>query len=255
VAKRFHETGIWNQDWFLELPYEYKFLWFYIKDTCDHAGIWKPNIKFIEFISEKKLDMKKSIEIFNSDKERIQILPNKRWFILDFISFQYGPKLNPNNRVHQSVINLLHTNEVNLTSIRGLIDLKDRVKDKDKDKDKDSVNILPKPKKSLFNPDKEYKDYGSQDLLGYFCNQYEEIYKIRYMCNFGKDGKIFKELLDLYKDPVLVVDAVDILFEESLNEESWVAGKVSVGVFKTQINKIMIKLREDLIHANKKGSV
>ena len=112
-----------------------------------------------------------------------------------------------------------------------------------------------KPKRALFDPDKAYQDYCSQDLLGYFCNQYEKIYKIRYMCNFGKDGKIFKELLALYKDPTMVVDAVDIFFEEASKEGSWIADKVTIGVFKTQINKIMIKLREDLIHANKKGSV
>lgn len=137
MSKRFHDTEIWKQDWFLEMPYEYKLLWFYVKDTCDHAGIWKPNTKFVEFIAQKPIDLKIAYSLFNSDKDRIDILPNSRWLISEFIPFQYGNHLNPNNRVHQSVLELLNVNEVKLTSIRGLIDLKDRVKDKDKDKDKD----------------------------------------------------------------------------------------------------------------------
>ena len=145
MSKRFHDTEIWKQDWFLELPYEYKFLWWYIKDTCNHAGIWKPNTKFIEFVSEKPIDLKKAASLFNSDKGRVEILSNGRWLIPDFIAFQYGPHLNPNNRVHLSVLGLLEANEVNLTSIRGLLDLKDRVKDKDKDKDKD-IQITASPK-------------------------------------------------------------------------------------------------------------
>jgi hypothetical protein len=135
MSKRFHDTEIWKQDWFLELPYEYMLLWLYIKDTCDHAGIWKPNKRFIEFISGKTIDLKKAIEFFNGNKGRIEILSNGRWLIPDFISFQYGHKLNPENRVHSSILAVLEKNEVNLTSIRGLLEVKDRVKDKDKDKD------------------------------------------------------------------------------------------------------------------------
>lgn len=141
MAKRFHDTEIWKQDWFLELPYEYMLLWFYIKDTCDHAGIWKPNKRFIEFISGKTIDLKKAIELFNGNKGRLEILPNGRWLIPDFISFQYGHKLNPENRVHASILEVLKTNGVNLTSIRGLIEVRQGVKDKDKDKDKDIYNI------------------------------------------------------------------------------------------------------------------
>ena len=54
-----------------------------------------------------------------------------------FIPFQYGTILNENNRVHRSIIELLKLNEVNLGSIKPLIEIIQGVKDKDKDKDKD----------------------------------------------------------------------------------------------------------------------
>ena len=133
MVKRFHDTEIWKQDWFLEIENEYRTLWLYIKDTCDHAGIWKPEKKFVEFITGKPMNLETALKTFNNGKERVKILPNGRWLLPDFISFQYGGSLNPDNRVHKSILKLLDVNEVKLTSIRGLIDPKDSPKDKDKD--------------------------------------------------------------------------------------------------------------------------
>lgn len=142
MSKRFHDTEIWKQDWFLELSYEYMLLWLYIKDTCDHAGIWKPNKRFIEFISGKPIDLKKAVELFNATKNRIEILSNGRWLIPDFIAFQYGNHLNVENRVHASIVEVLENNGVPLTSLRGLVEDNDRVKDKAKDKDKKIKMVL-----------------------------------------------------------------------------------------------------------------
>jgi hypothetical protein len=85
--------------------------------------------------------LKKVLELFNNDKERIVIVNGGRWFLTGFIPFQYGMVLNPNNRLHASILLLLEKNGVKLTSIRPQIEVKDRVKDKDKDKDKD-ISIL-----------------------------------------------------------------------------------------------------------------
>ncbi len=104
MPKRFHDTEIWNEDWYLEMPIEYMKLWDYIKDTCDHAGIWRPNKKRFELLIKRYIDLEIALRYFNAGKERIQILSNGRWFILDFIVFQYGSSLNLNNSVHRSVI-------------------------------------------------------------------------------------------------------------------------------------------------------
>ena len=123
MAKRFHDTGIWSQDWYADMPLEYMMLWNYIKDNCCHAGIWKPNKKFIEYIIGKPIDLKKALELFNNGKSRVRVLKNGRWFIEDFIVFQYGPHLNGNNHMHVSIAKILADNEIKLTSIRGLEDL------------------------------------------------------------------------------------------------------------------------------------
>jgi len=161
--KRFHDTEIWEEDWFIALDRDYRDLWIYIKDKCDHAGIWRPNVVMFNKLYGCATDINQALEIFNRDrekgKERVIALSNGKWFLCQFIPFQYGQVLNPKNRVHASILALLKVNEVNLTSIRPQVEVNetsnrpqddlnltsnrpqlevnDRVKDKDKDKDKD----------------------------------------------------------------------------------------------------------------------
>ena len=135
MGKRFHDSGLWNEDWFIDLSIEHKLFYQYIIDNCDYAGIWKPNIKHFEFILGSKCPLNEFIEALNRDKRRIIKLSNDRYFICRFIPYQYVTVLNLNNRVHLSICNSLILNKIPLTSIRPQIEVKDRVKDKDKDKD------------------------------------------------------------------------------------------------------------------------
>ncbi len=141
MAKRFFATEIWEEDWFLEMPLEYKLFWFYMLAACDHAGLFKVNLRSFCGLNEVKLSSKTALEHFNNGKIRIRVVSESIWLIEDFFVFQYGPGFNPNNRMHESIENLYVKNKIELTSIRGLKDLKDRVKDKDKDKDKDIDTI------------------------------------------------------------------------------------------------------------------
>jgi len=135
MAKRFSETEIWNEDWFLEMPNEYKLFWFYMLAKCDHAGMFKVNLRSFRGLIEGNLTSTEALSHFNNGKERIRVLSENLWYIEDFIVYQYGTTLNLNNRLHESIANVLAKQDLKLTSIRGLKDLKDRVKDKDKDKE------------------------------------------------------------------------------------------------------------------------
>jgi len=137
MAKRFTSTEIWGEDWFLDMPIEYKLFWFYILSECDFAGLFKINIKQFCAINEVKIDIDKALEFFNRGKQRIRKVNGSMWLIEDFFNFQYGQNLNLNNRVHRGIEEVYLRNGVKLDSIRGLNEVKDRVKDKDKEKDKD----------------------------------------------------------------------------------------------------------------------
>jgi len=169
MAKRFTQTDIWNEDWFLDMPKEYKLFWFYLKDQCNHAGIWRPNLKLFEAMIETKIKLELALNYFNNNKERIQVLSSGRWFILDFFVFQYGQTFNPLNRVHSSIQDIYNQEGIIMTSIRGLIDLKDGVKDKDKDKDKYKKKI----KNYVYN-----EFYDEQLKISERNSEYEKFIKI-----------------------------------------------------------------------------
>lgn len=135
MAKRFTATEIWDEDWFLDMPNEYKLFWFYLLATCDHAGLFKVNLRSFCGLNGVKLSSTKALEYFNTGKQRIRVLKENIWLVEDFFVFQYGVNFNLKNRVHNSILELYSKLGVNLRSIRGLIEVTNGVKDKDKDKD------------------------------------------------------------------------------------------------------------------------
>lgn len=104
MAKRFTDTGKWKKGLLRSLPPYVKLLWLYIIDECDHAGIWNVEWEVMELRLGIKIDRDETINFL---AEKIQVFDGgQKWFIPDFISFQYGV-LNPTNRVHKSILELL----------------------------------------------------------------------------------------------------------------------------------------------------
>lgn len=131
MAKRFTDNEKWKKRFFRDLPMEYKLLWIYILDDCNHAGIWDVDLEVAGIrIGYKHFDLESVAATFY---EQIVVFKDgDKWFIPDFICFQYGV-LNPNSRVHQSVIQLLER-----------YDLYEACRDCD------YIEEKPKPKKKRF---------------------------------------------------------------------------------------------------------
>jgi hypothetical protein len=163
MAKRFTDTDKWKQAFLRGLKAPYKLLWLYLQDDCNHAGIWDVDIEVAQVrTGEKKLTIEGALQEFDG---AITVFDNgQKWFIPDFIEFQYG-ELNPENRAHNSVIKLLLKydliNEEGaikplVSPLKGAID-KDKVRDMDKDKVKEKT----RDKKST---DMLFKDSPEFDL-------------------------------------------------------------------------------------------
>jgi len=135
MAKRMTDTNKWRKPFIRGLEGSYKLFWFYLLDDCDHAGIWIVDMEVAEIRVGESLNIEKAKKIF---KDRISIFDNgERWFIPDFVEFQYG-ELKEVNRAHNSVINTLKKYNL-LNKNKGLIRPLQGAKDKDKDKDKVKV--------------------------------------------------------------------------------------------------------------------
>ena len=178
MAKRFHETEVWSQDWFIEMDIEYRILWFWVVDKCNHAGIWKPNRKMFEVMNNLKVDLDAALASFNNNKERVIVTSKGNWFLPDFFVFQYGVVFNIANRLHKSIYTSMYQEDIELTSIRGLKEVKmtssrgqgdhtEGLKDKDKDKDKDKElnNSTVTELSVVNNGEKKFSENGHSEKM------------------------------------------------------------------------------------------
>jgi len=104
MAKRFTDNTKWKR-WFRDLNDKYKILWLWLHDYCDHAGVWEVDFENAEHFTGHKYDYKKVLDVFGD--KIIETYDDKIWFITDFPELQYGVYLNPKNRTHNSVIEIL----------------------------------------------------------------------------------------------------------------------------------------------------
>lgn len=119
MANRLTDTDIWEQDWYAELPPKYKLFWNYIKDKCDNSGVWRPNKIMAQILIGEKIDEKEFLNLVNLDKERIRILPSKRWFLKDYFQFQYGRVFAPKSQVHRGALRSLVSNGIHISEVLG----------------------------------------------------------------------------------------------------------------------------------------
>jgi len=182
MAKRFRDTGIWDEDWYMSLSGNYMLFWDYICDKCDYAGILRPNKAVFEKLTTFNINLTEFLGYVNSDKERILVLPNGRWFLTGFIVFQYFKKepcvLSMSNHFHRSIIEQLEKNVVPYKSGCYGFEVKEGAKvgahlppkDKDKDKDKDINTSLSSSLKEE-SEGKTWKDdfsiYQAEEQVAY----------------------------------------------------------------------------------------
>ena len=142
MAKRMTDTDKWKKRFVRELIPQHKLLWFYILDDCNHAGIWEVDIDVASIRVGFDLSQDDLPSLFGT--KVISFDNGDKWFIPDFIDYQYG-ELNQNSNVHKSVINLLKK-----YNLEGYLKGSQRVESTLKDKDTDIVIVKEKPKAKRF---------------------------------------------------------------------------------------------------------
>lgn len=137
MSKRFTDNAMWNKKWFRALSASEKCAWYYIKDECDNVGVWVPDFDLAEFQIGESVDWE---NLPGKTNGNIEVLPNGKWFLVDFCAFQYGTlKSDPKNKPHQSYLKLLDyhglTDRVSIDYEKPINTHKDKDKDQDTDKD------------------------------------------------------------------------------------------------------------------------
>ena len=234
MSKRFTDTNKWRKGFVRGLQGAYKLLWLYIIDECDHAGIWHVEIDVAELRIGMKISTEDAIKEF--DNHIVIFDGGNKWFIPDFIDFQYGT-LNPENRAHKSVLDLLEKYK-----IKGLVRPLQGCKDMDmvKAMDMDMVKV---------------------DFIGLILIEFQEVYKllrnVEYeITNVGKERSAAGKLLNIYKKNVPDKNSEETLsdlrlyFEKCINiSDPWLYNNMSLSMIASKFNEIRTILR----HGNKQG--
>ena len=156
MAKRFTETELWKtQRWFRKLKPNHKLAFCYIKDMCNHSGMWKIScLDLIDDLCLDNFDIKDFIDCVNADfdsvtgekivKNRLLIVKNNYLWITGFIQFQYegkDKKVSLSAPVRTALLFLKHIDLLDESISKGYITLKEELSEgwqapKDKDRDK-----------------------------------------------------------------------------------------------------------------------
>lgn len=152
MAKRFTDTEMWDKEWYMNLSLTEKLLTRLVRDKCDVAGIYTPNMALLSTYLGVKVTID---DILNIDGGNQFIkLQNGKIYCAGFIEFQYGNNLNPKSKIHAKVLTILDTNNIEdfahiednyakysndyyIESCRVLHTLQDKDKDKEEDKEKE----------------------------------------------------------------------------------------------------------------------
>ena len=184
MAKRYTDSEKWQDSWFTDLTNDQKIIWIYLLDHCDNAGLWKLNIKNLNYFCSTNISVEDLIFIF---KERLTKVGEDLFLINKFCLFQYGPDfLNSKNKAVLSAINKLiqvgviyKTTDNDTLSIgyRYPIDTpKEKEKEKEKEKDKDKEQDEYKDEvKELEKLEDKKRRLGWNNLSTSECGRYYQL--------------------------------------------------------------------------------
>jgi len=179
MSKRFYDTALWDRPWFRELPPWEKAAWLFIISKCDAVGVWIPDYVSGDFFVGCPIEWDKLPGKCNGN---IHVLPNGKWWIVDFCNFQYG-ELSPNCKPHASYIALLSSHSLLETYLenhkkKGYPKGMDTVQEKEKETEKEKDYIILKERKKFVKPTiEEVSSYcterGNSVSASRFCDYYE----------------------------------------------------------------------------------
>lgn len=136
MAKRLTDTEKWNDDWFISLSNDYRIIWQWLLDNCNHAGICKRSMRLLNMMCNTNITEEDLVLVMD---KRLIIIQND-WFIPKFLKFQYTG-LQSNKPVIVSVVKELEKNDYFKYIPESFGNDYIIIKDKNKD-----INILVTPK-------------------------------------------------------------------------------------------------------------
>ena len=177
MSKRFYDTTIWDKPWYRKLSPANKKAWDYINAKCDGVGLWTPDFEGAAFFINDEPDWD---DLVSSCNDNIIVLPNGKWWLVDFCEFQYGPiSADPKNKPHASYLSLLSRHGLlqffelsnqgykvsPLLLARGMDTLQEKEEEKEKEIEKDKETEKEEEKENCAENDLPNEAISCASLL------------------------------------------------------------------------------------------
>jgi hypothetical protein len=133
MADRFFDTELCEKEWYHDLtPIERCFFRDVLLSKCDCVGVWVPNRAQVEYLVGP-FDFKSFPDRCNGN---IEILPDGKWWLVDFCDFQYG-ELTEACKPHKKYIAVLRRYGLLDRVLKGYGKGIDTLQEKEEEKEKD----------------------------------------------------------------------------------------------------------------------
>lgn len=136
MAKRFIDTELFDDPWFMDLSKDGKLFWLYLITKCNHAGIVELNEKLCKF----QTDIKSMPTVTKELGNRLVIVSEGLFFLPKFIKFQYPNFPNSNVKQQKSAIEILGKYNLFSNGTLTLPEHLDKGYDNEHDNEHDNVN-------------------------------------------------------------------------------------------------------------------
>jgi len=165
MAKRLTDSEKWNDDWFISLDNDYRIIWIWLLDNCNHSGICKRSMKLLNMMCNTNITEESLIKEMDG---RVLLIDNN-WFIPKFLKFQYA-NLHSDRPVIISVVKELvklgYEKYIPESFGNDYLMIKDKSKDKDKrtvkqkneNNEKQFINFSTQREDLFAKRDREHRD-------------------------------------------------------------------------------------------------
>jgi len=119
MAKRFIDTGLFDDEWFSELSQQSKIFWMYYITKCDHAGFMKYNEKLIKF----QTGITNLETVLKDFTNRIVRVTEQLLFSPKFIHYQYPNFPDCNFKAATSARDIMIKNKIDPNSYLTVTEL------------------------------------------------------------------------------------------------------------------------------------
>lgn len=272
MAKRFLDNQLFKNPTFKGLPLKVKLFYIYLICEVDHCGIWSVELDVAGVRIGQEIT-EADVKTYLNNKV-ISIDNGTKWFLPQFITFQYG-NLTAGNKLHNAVRNelikwdLLKYVENNQTVTEGLGNPNVTIKDKDKEKDKDKKKEKDKERGAenvvniLHNENGNYKPLDTDEDLGGgnsgqdgyrgFMAVYNTFIKGRGIPFriTGADGKALKDIIKYLGDVDTVkqgnktpLEVWEFILSNWDNLDNWQQTQTQLRQINAQLPNIIEKLKQ-----------